>query len=433
MKKELVAIILIFISFNIYADEIKTLTLTDGIKAVLQNNTTLKISSYNHSIAVSSAQVAKAALLPQLSASASQTFLATQPIASFGLLTIPESEKDFLSYNITASQLLYDFGGAYSLYNSEKINIEISDQQNDITKNLTVLNFITAYCDCLESDKMVLVADKETESIQSHLKDAQSLFKEGVITKNDLLQAEVKLSDSQQRLLTAKNTRAVMYNTLNNLLGKPLSTQWNIQDIPYSIEPSFDMEISVETAEKQRKEIRIMDNSLKSLNLYEKYLRAKYMPRLFFQGGFSYLDEPPDLLPKYQWAAILGINIDIFNGGKTKSEIYGVEEKEKQLFEERDKTVEDIKLEVEKNYLDVTNNIDKIDVTRSAISQAEENLRINNLRYTEGVGTATDVIDAITLFTDSETNYYQAFYEYQKARASLLYSTGYEMPEMYNK
>jgi len=74
---------------------------------------------------------------------------------------------------------------------------------------------------------------------------------------------------------------------------------------------------------------------------------------------------------------------------------------------------------------------EKIKVTKDAISQAQENLRINKIRYEEGVGTATDVIDAITLLTKAETNFYTALYEFNRAQANLIYSIGIDLVSAY--
>jgi outer membrane protein TolC len=69
--------------------------------------------------------------------------------------------------------------------------------------------------------------------------------------------------------------------------------------------------------------------------------------------------------------------------------------------------------------------------TREAIRQAEENLRINKVRYEEGVGTATDVLDAISLFTLAHKNYYKALYDMKRAYAGLLYATGEDLTLAY--
>ena len=73
----------------------------------------------------------------------------------------------------------------------------------------------------------------------------------------------------------------------------------------------------------------------------------------------------------------------------------------------------------------------KLLVTKDAIGQAEENLRINTIRYSEGVGTATEVLDAVTLLTVAETNFYKALYDYKRAEAGLIYSVGWDLSEVY--
>lgn len=74
---------------------------------------------------------------------------------------------------------------------------------------------------------------------------------------------------------------------------------------------------------------------------------------------------------------------------------------------------------------------EKILVTKDAIAQAEENLRINKIRYEEGIGTATDVIDAIAILTTAETNYYRAIYEFKKAEAGFLFAIGQNLLSAY--
>ena len=101
------------------------------------------------------------------------------------------------------------------------------------------------------------------------------------------------------------------------------------------------------------------------------------------------------------------------------------------LVVQRKKLVEDIKLELEKYYLDLANARERIVVTKSAIAQSEENLRINKVRYAEGVGLALDVTDAIALQALAETNYYRSLYDYYRSEAGYIYAIGRELREVY--
>ncbi|MBM4290005.1 MAG: TolC family protein [Deltaproteobacteria bacterium] len=63
-------------------------------------------------------------------------------------------------------------------------------------------------------------------------------------------------------------------------------------------------------------------------------------------------------------------------------------------------------------------------MTKGAVKQGEENLRLNEERYKEQVGTATEVIDAQTLLTRVRVNYTNALYDHQVQKAYMLRAIG---------
>jgi outer membrane protein TolC len=125
------------------------------------------------------------------------------------------------------------------------------------------------------------------------------------------------------------------------------------------------------------------------------------------------------------------MQINLFNGRGTSAEILKIGHKRERLIEQKNKLIDEIRLEVERYVLDAKTARNKIAVTENAVEQAAENLRINRIRYEEGVGTATDVLDAVTLLTTAETNYYRAVYDLRKAEAGVIYATGQDLSEVY--
>ncbi len=81
-------------------------------------------------------------------------------------------------------------------------------------------------------------------------------------------------------------------------------------------------------------------------------------------------------------------------------------------------------MEVQNAYLSLKETAERIAVTKDAVTQGEENLRLNEERYKEQVGTATDVIDAQTLLTKARVNYFTALYDHQVNKARLLRAVG---------
>lgn len=426
-------LILAIIPFKLlHAEDNKNIiTLSEGLKIATENNRLVKIAFSERDISYEDTIISRSKLLPNINANMSQTLLSRQPGAHMGTQQVYTSERRYLSYGINAYQKIFSFGADSSQYEASKTFFDAKKLNVDLVRNIVALDFINAYFDALESEKMIAVAQKEVERLESHLNVARNLFNEGVITKNDLLQAEVRLSDARQRLLTFKNTRAINASRINNILSRPLNSGVIVEDV--QVNPTGEstaIENAWAIAEKQRVELGIIDREVKATEFEETVKKADYLPRFFVQGGYNYAENRYQL-HEDNWSLIVGANMNIFSAGATKAEVSKVKYKKERLLEQRNKLVDDIKLEVEKNYRDMKNAAEKINVTKDAVGQAEENLRINKIRYEEGIGTATDVLDAITLLTTAETNYYRAMYEMKKAEAGFMYAIGQDLVSAY--
>ncbi len=412
----------------------EVLTLPEGLRLVTQNSRLIRISLGDEKISEADSWVEQSKLFPTIDAAASGTMLAHQPGAIFNDISVPMSQKDFYAYSFNIRQTLYDFRENASRYESAVMKFEAKKLDTRRIRNLAAIEFAVIYFDILESEKMVDVAEKEVGRLESHLRDANSLYEEGVITRNDLLQAEVRLSDARQRLLSAKTGREMNASRLNNTLARPLKTGVEVVDvkeIPRELlDINMDMEKAWETAEKERPEIQTADATLKSLDLDEEAKRAEFYPKFFVDGSYDYIKNRFQT-PQGNWGATLGMSINLFSGGKTKAEVAKIRFQKEKLIEQRNRLVDDVRLEVEKYILDSKTARDRVQVTKDAVLQAEENLRINRVRYTEGIGTATEVLDAVTLLSVAETNYYRSVYDLGKSEISVLYAIGKDLTEVY--
>jgi outer membrane protein len=125
--------------------------------------------------------------------------------------------------------------------------------------------------------------------------------------------------------------------------------------------------------------------------------------------------------------------MNLYDGGKTGAEIMKERYMHKQLNEQKNKLVDDIRYEVKDSYLGVKDAIEKLNVAKDALAQAEENVRFYRVKYNNGAATSTDVLEAITLQTRAETNYYSADYELKRSHAKLTYSVGNDLTSIYKK
>jgi outer membrane protein TolC len=410
------------------------ITLSEGLRLVTQESRVIKIARRDEAIAEADALKARSPLLPSVNGSLSYASLAYQPTAIYysptGTLYIPQQDRNFYAYSVAIQQTLLDFRGNSSRYGASKMILEMKKLDTRRVGNLVALEFTVTYLDLLEAEKVVAVAEGEVGRLEVHLRDAKALYAGGVITKNDLLQAEVRLSDSRQRLLTARNQKSIQVSRLNNLLLRPLRAETQVveEGLPGPID--FNIEDAWKRALEERPEILIVDGTMKALQLDEVARKSDYYPKIFARGSYDYMQNSFQV-HEGNWSLILGMNVNLFSGGSTSADVLKNRSQQSQLLEQRAKLVDDIRLEVQKYLLDLENARERNQVTRDAMEQSKENLRINRVRYEEGAGTATEVLDAVNLMTVAETNYYRAIYDFRRAEAGYYYATGKDLREVY--
>lgn len=117
-------------------------------------------------------------------------------------------------------------------------------------------------------------------------------------------------------------------------------------------------------------------------------MRAETGPQVALSGGYGYQENRYQVYPG-QWSATLGVRWNLFDGGVANHRAAAVNRQEAALQERRDDFATVIELQVRQAWLDIQETRKRVEVTQSAIAQAEENLRVNRDRYANGLATNT--------------------------------------------
>ncbi len=408
------------------------ITIQEGIAMVLKDNRLIKITLSDNDMAYQDTLLARSVLLPQLNLSAVKTYNRYQNKMKFGSQEVPTSDKDPFSFGVDVYQTLFDFGKSLSNYHASKDLFKATKAHTESVKKVATLEFIVAYFNFLETEKMITVSEKEVESLASYLKDMEHLYEQGSVVKNDLLPAKVKLSDAEQKLISAQNELEIARARLNNILALPLRENTEAQDIQMESPELPEMEDAWATAQSQRPEVAFYADQINASVSAERAKAVENFPVLFADGGYSYSQN------KYQvhednLSASLGVKMNFYDGGAARAELLKERSRQKQLKEQKDKIIDDIKFEVEDSYYSLKNACKKIAVVKDAVEQADENVRAYRVKYMAGSATSTDVLEAIALQTRAQTNYYSADYELKRNYAKLEYSIGMDLLSIYEK
>ena len=123
--------------------------------------------------------------------------------------------------------------------------------------------------------------------------------------------------------------------------------------------------------------------------------------------------------------------MDLYDGGRARADLLQERAKGSQLKEQKEKLIEDIKFEIEDSFFGFKNASEKIVVAKDSLEESDENVRFYRVKYTAGSATPTDVLEAISLQTRAQVNYYSADYELKRSYAKLMYSMGIDLALIY--
>ena len=127
------------------------------------------------------------------------------------------------------------------------------------------------------------------------------------------------------------------------------------------------------------------------------------------------------------WAITGGVSYSLYDGGATNAKIKEAKQSLLTARENEQKVRESVQLEVKKAYLDIRSAAQKVEATQTVINQAEENFKIQSVRYQAGVGINLDVLDAQLSLNEARTNNIQALYDYNVGIATLEQAMGVDV------
>ncbi len=426
------SVLFLFLSIILFPGAGRALTLEEGLKIVADTGRDVKIARSDEDVARSSVSLARAPWLPSVDLYGNETWLRYQPAALFNGQAVPTAQDKFLTYGVRATQVLYDFGKTSSSVDAAKYGLKAKEIETQRARNRSSLEFIIAYYDLLEAEKLLKVADEEVQRYEAHKSDAEIRYNAGVVTKNEVLEAEVTLADSRQRYLTADNLRSLRASRLNSMLLRPLNDAVQLEEVKKTPSAGITLEQAWAAAEAESPELQVIDAAILAKGESVKAVQAEYLPSFFLSGGYEY-QENEFMVHQDNWSLIAGVNLNLSSGGATTSRVGMGKGELLSLRITRDKLLDAVRLDVKSAYLDLQSSIQKIEVTKTSVASAEENLRLQRLRYQEGVGTAIEVLDAVTLLSTAETNSWRALYGSERAEAGLLYSMGRDLMGEYGK
>lgn len=332
-------------------------------------------------------------------------------------------KQDYMSASFTAIQPIFMGGKLLAAKNyatDERISaeIELNQIKNEITSE-TANNYINVVflIDLVKTREDILAG------VIRHHEKAKKLFAEGIIANFNVLRAEVALSEAERNLSADKNKLKLAMLAFKTTIGSELTDELIVEDtLVYS-----NFKDSLENLQKlaQVKQPVLQLISIKRDAAKQKYNveRSNFLPTIAAFGKYELYPQYLSMLEP-RWIVGVQANFNIFNGFKDYSKLQNATYLENEvLFIEND-TKRKINLLVNKNFTDVMDSQDRFEKSKSSISLATENFRLNEKRFESGLGTSLEVVDAQLSLEKANIESKNAIYDYYKSLVQLYQAAG---------
>lgn len=413
--KKLTALVLggmmTFTAGSVSAANTVQLNLEDAVQMALENNRSIKK-------ALANVDVAKWNLSNYRRQTGVSVSLSSAYTHANDTYAISHPDNNYYSNSATASIPLYNFSlrsgieaAGYAL-NSADVTLEN-------TKQAVRYQATADYYNILNYKNLIKVQEDTVRAYQEHLDNVNAQYRVGTVAKSDVLSSQVNLANAQQSLTTAQNNYDIAVATLNNVIGLPTDTVLEIDD--ELKHPSYNLNLDDCTtyALNNRADGAAAYYAVKQAEAGINTAKAGWYPTVTASGTKALEDKDPFGSDTDAWFVGGTIAWNVFDNGVTAAKVHNAEASlvsAQEALKEQDETIQ---LDVRTALLNLQAAEKNISTMETAVKQAEEDLKIANVRYSAGVGTNLDVMDATEKMTAARTNYNTALYNYNVNKAAL--------------
>ena len=418
------------------ADAVTPLSLKDSIAMALEQNLVLRATREELIASAARRDEAITGFLPKFSTSYGYTRLNTDPwfpISGmeplFPSTKMTAGTKDNFTWAVEVKQPIFAGGAIREGYRLSALGVDAASYEQKARMLDVVQQVRGAYYGVLKAQHLRDVARQSVTSLEAHRRTVQAFYDQEMVARNDVLYVEVELANSQKLLIQAESGVEMAKAQFNTILRRDMGTPVVLDDIPEMTYFGEPLESCLKTAEESRPEIkesRIKARQAERLVAIEK---SAYYPSVGMVGHYEKFGDSPtlkgsDFKDKESWYVAGVAEWNFWEWGKTRDRVRAQKAYSNTAEIACAMLNDRVRLEVKEAYLKLQDARKQIEVAQKAVTQAEENFRINQANYREQIATNTDVLDAQTLLVRTRTDRINALADYHMSLAGLERTMG---------
>ncbi|QOJ28498.1 MAG: TolC family protein [Ignavibacteriales bacterium] len=343
----------------------------------------------------------------------------------------PVTRDYYSNFSLRLRQPLFGFNTLSSNLEKAQINLEKSERNYNRSKSEIVYSVTSAFFNLYQAKKQLEIAAENVNQSSVSYTTAENKFKAGLIAEVEKLQLEVDLASAKNDMLSAENSYSELKDNFKLLIGLPLDEDIEPEgEITYT-EILVDEELAVNSALKNRSEIRNsqLDIELSRLSVEETEARGRISGLLVANYGINKNDEKFNAIfrnPAEDRGVTFTLSIPVWdwNQNNLQSEAAQANLELSRL------TASNQEQSVRKEITTVLSKIKaakaRVEVLSRSVEVAQKGFDISMERFKSGNITSFDLSQQQLRLTNAKLNSLRALIDYKLTLADLNRKTLYD-------
>ncbi|WP_125723150.1 TolC family protein [Flavobacterium ustbae] len=408
-------IFLIAFAFNsLQAQEVHSVSLQEAMKLAKENNKKVLRSQLDITLSEQNIKERKELRLPDVELNGEYSRITN--ITEFkgnGFLngkTVTKAIPEIYEVNSTFKMPIYvgnKINNAIKIANDEN---EIAKIKSEKTENDIELQVVANYLAIYKMMELQKIFEENIKEEKSRLKEVQSMQKHGTVTKNEVIRAELQLSDRELNALTNSKNIKIALHDLKTLIQLPeneeiaIDTTSGLDEMNGLVPYDFYLNKAM-----QNEEMRISSQELKISKTELELVKGNYLPSVNFFGNYGFYYPNYKFFPPNPYLYTLGqvgieARFDLSALYKNRTKVAQANTKIEWQKMQTEIVKDEIQDQLFKDHTQYQEILEKFVVVDKALDLAEENYRIVKLKYLNQLVLITEMVDADNALLQAKYN-----------------------------
>ena len=383
---------------------------------------------------------AKNSRLPDLSASASESFSFGRGLTAQN--TYSNTNTSSTSFNLSSSVPLFTGYRIPRTLEMQKLNLEAATADLEKAKNDIRMQVAQAYVQILYNLELCEVANRQIEIDSMHVHRLTEMMKNGKASGTEVAQQEASLAQSRLTATQADNDYRLSLLSLTQLLELPSPEGFTIsrevnQELWNEVHTLPSPDVIYQEALIIKPEIQAEQSRLASSAKNIDIAKSAKLPSLSLSGGlgtnyYKTSGLPGDKFFKQlnnNFSQFLGLslNVPIFNRFETRNNIKNAQLSQYNQQLQLDNVKKNLYKEIQQAYYNAVTSEAKYQSSEQAKRSQEEAFRLMSAKYEYGKANITEFNEAKNNLMKAESDLVRAKYEYLYQNALIDFYRGKDL------